>query len=226
MIVVLSVNTASKKAEKPIPEPLKSQDGEAVPIPVPLPLVVCIAKDCLDLPSDLRPFHERRRLRKSLSELVCDRYSDSKVPELDPVKDMHGDEPGLQMAVEELTRLRGKLEDNTVYQTEQKNRSEQNGDANQSNDAASIADLALERSDLQGKIAQSQLSDFKSQVKMRRKVLRKLGHLTSDGLLTSKGKAAAEVLILHIAQSWYFPLVHNACSFLHCSGHRGTQERG
>lgn len=194
MIVVLSVNTASKRAEKPMPEPLKSKDGEAVPIPVPLPLIVCIAKDCLELPSDLRPFHERCRLRKSLSELVCDRYSESKVPELHPIKDMHGDEPGLKMAVQELERFKGKLEANTVYQTEQKNQSDQNGGSRKEGDAASIAHLALERADLQGNIAQSQLSDFKSQVKMRRKVLRKLGHLSAEGLLTSKGKAAAEVL--------------------------------
>lgn len=195
VIVVLSVNTASKRAEKPIPEPLKSNDGEAVPIPVPLPLIVCIAKDCLELPSDLRPLSERQRLRKSLSDLVCDRYSDIKVPELHPIKDMYGVAPGLKLAVQELDRLNGKLDTNTVYQTEQKNGAGPNCDPNKSEDAASIAHLALERADLQGKIAQSQLSDFKSQVKMRRKVLRKLGHLTADGLLTSKGKAAAEVLL-------------------------------
>ena len=219
---MLSVNTASKRAEKPIPEPLKSKDGEAVPIPVPLPLIVCIAKDCLELPADLRPYQERCRLRKSLSELVCDRYSDSKVPELHPIKDMHGDEPGLKMAAQELELLRGKLEENTVYQTEQKNWWDQNGDANQSDDAASPAHLALERADLQAKIAQSQLSDFKSQVKMRRKVLRKLGHLTADGLLTSKGKAAAEVQIRHFCDFLVLRprYTRHSCRFLLRSGHQ------
>lgn len=193
VIVVLSVNTASKKAEKPMPEPLKSGAGEAVPIPVPLPLIVCIAKDCLELPSDLRPFHERQRLRKSLSDLVCDRYVDGDIPELHPIRDMNGSEPGLKLAVSELERLKGKLEVNKIHKTEQKNR-KQNGDAEKDdNGVLNVAHLALERADLQAKIAQSQLSDFKSQVKMRRKVLRKLGHLTQDGLLSSKGKAAAEV---------------------------------
>lgn len=119
------------------------------------------------------------------------------MPELHPIKDMHGDEPGLKLAVQEVERLRRKLDSNTVYQTEQKNKLDQSRDTEDaSDDAASIAHLALERADLQEKIAQSQLSDFKSQVKMRRKVLRKLGHLTADGLLTSKGKAAAEVPIM------------------------------
>ena len=39
----------------------------------------------------------------------------------------------------------------------------------------------------------SQLDDFREQVTKRRRVLRKLGHLTSDGMLTVKGQAAAEV---------------------------------
>jgi superfamily II RNA helicase len=193
IIVVLSVNAASKKAEKPVPEPLGSTHGEAVPIPVPLPLIVRIAKDCMDLPDDLRPISARQRLRKSLHDLVQMRYGgNSKVPELDPVQDMKRNEPGLKFAVEELARCRKKLEQNVIYQTEQKNG---NGQENEHDkiEFTSLAQLAMERADLQAKIAQSQLTNFKSQVKMRRKVLQKLGHLTSDGLLTAKGKAAAEV---------------------------------
>jgi hypothetical protein len=122
IIVVLSVNAASKKAEKPVPEPLGSTHGEAVPIPVPLPLIVRIAKDCMDLPDDLRPISARQRLRKSLHDLVQMRYGgNSKVPELDPVQDMKRNEPGLKFAVEELARCRKKLEQNVIYQTEQKN---------------------------------------------------------------------------------------------------------
>ena len=46
---------------------------------------------------------------------------------------------------------------------------------------------------MQAAIAQSHLSDFRDEVSKRRKVLRKLGHITDDGMLTIKGKAAAEV---------------------------------
>ena len=46
---------------------------------------------------------------------------------------------------------------------------------------------------MQGALAQSQLDDFRAQVGKRRRVLRKLGHLNDDGMLSVKGKAAAEV---------------------------------
>ena len=46
---------------------------------------------------------------------------------------------------------------------------------------------------MQAGIAQSQLTDFQDEVAKRRKVLLRLGHITADGLLTVKGKAAAEV---------------------------------
>lgn len=54
-------------------------------------------------------------------------------------------------------------------------------------------DLALEQDQLKEKIGQSELSSFREEVECRRKVLKRLGHLNSEGVLTLKGKAAAEV---------------------------------
>jgi rRNA-processing arch domain len=48
-------------------------------------------------------------------------------------------------------------------------------------------------SGVQDALAQSLLGAFKEEVAKRRKVLRRLGHITDDGMLTVKGKAAAEV---------------------------------
>ena len=46
---------------------------------------------------------------------------------------------------------------------------------------------------MQARIAKSHLDEFQEEVVKRRKVLLRLGHITEDGLLTVKGKAAAEV---------------------------------
>lgn len=45
----------------------------------------------------------------------------------------------------------------------------------------------------------SQLEDFREQVSKRRRVLRKLGHISAEGMLTVKGQAAAEVRTLPTA---------------------------
>lgn len=54
-------------------------------------------------------------------------------------------------------------------------------------------DLAMEREALKEKIGRSELASFRDEVECRRSVLKKLGHLDSEGVLTVKGKAAAEV---------------------------------
>lgn len=57
----------------------------------------------------------------------------------------------------------------------------------------SIENAPVSHPAVQARVAKSHLDEFQEEVVKRRKVLRRLNHITEDGLLTAKGKAAAEV---------------------------------
>lgn len=186
-VVMLPVSPLQSDSDRPKPEPLNSDAAVMVPIPVSLQLIVSISKERVELPSDVRPMSERKLVHKSLTSIVHDRYGGpSRVPELHPVKEMNIMHPKVKLAYDEVQKLRSKLADNVIYQKEQ-------GSTVDQQQYEEMKEMATERMDLQTKLARSQLTDFKNEVKIRLRVLKRLGHFDRQGMLTDKGKAAAEV---------------------------------
>lgn len=188
-VVMLAVDSASKASGAPVPEPLDSPRAEVIPVPVPLPLVVAIGKDRLAVEKDLRSDSAKRTVLRSLKGMVLDRYGGAThVPAMHPLTDLKLSGKAVKSAVRSLEAVQAQLEKNAMYQKEVGAAPGGEGDG-----FGELKALAVERASVQQALAQSQLTDFKEQVAKRRRVLRRLGHLTAENMLTAKGKAAAEV---------------------------------
>lgn len=186
-VVMLPIAAQRADNDRPTPEPLTSDAAVLTPIPVSLQLIVSISKERIQLPSDVRPASERQMVHKSLINIVHGRYEGpGHVPELHPIDDMGITHPKVKLAYEEAQKLKQMLTDNVIHQKEQ-------GSTVDQKQYEELKDMATERVDLQTKLARSQLTDFKNEVKMRLRVLKRLGHFDKQGMLTTKGKAAAEV---------------------------------
>jgi ATP-dependent RNA helicase DOB1 len=180
--VVMLAAHKNNDSGQPLPAPLDSPDAEMIPVPAPLPLIVSIGKDRISLEKDLRSEAAKDRVLRSLKGIVQERYGGSdNVPTLHPKSDMKiSDKKGLR-ALRKLKEIQERLNGNAVFRKEQEG------------DFAELKALAEERVGLQVAMQKSQLADFKDEVELRRRVLRRLGHLTAQNMLTVKGKAAAEV---------------------------------
>ena len=191
-VVMLAVDSASKASGTPTPEALDSPRAEVIPVPVPLPLVVAIGKDRLAVEKDLRSDAAKRTVLRSLKGAVLDRYGGAeRVPAMHPLQDLKLSGKAVKAAVRSLEAVQARLEGNAMYQQEVG--AAAGADAGAGGGFAELKALALERAGVQQALAQSQLTDFEEQVAKRRRVLRRLGHLTAENMLTAKGKAAAEV---------------------------------
>lgn len=187
VVVMLPVKPPRPDSDRPTPEPLTSSAAVLIPIPVSLQLVVAISTERVQLPLDVRPVSERQVVLASLAKLVHNRHGGPRrVPELDPVEDLQIEHPKVKLACEEVARLKVQLFNNVIFQKEQ-------GDASDQEEYEQLKDMATERMTLQTKVARSQLTEFQNEVKMRLRVLKRLGHFDSVGMLTAKGKSAAEV---------------------------------
>jgi hypothetical protein len=186
VMIMLCVNSHSKASGTPVPEALDSADAEVIPVPVPIPLIVGIGKDRIaPLEKDLRSESAKRGLLRTVRALVLDRYHGAdNVPTLHAVQDLHVTAKSAVAALEGMEGVKTRLRGNTLFEKKA---------AHETEAFEAVKELAVERAGLQAAMAHSQLSDFHDEVVKRRRVLRKLEHITADGLLTVKGKAAAEV---------------------------------
>lgn len=186
VVVMLPVTPPLSNSDRPMPAPLTSSTAVLIPIPVSLQLIVAISKERVQLPLDVRPLAERHRVLASLVKLVQGHGGPRRVPEMDPVRDLLIEHPKVKLACEEVARLRTQLSGNVIFMKE-------TGGALDQEQYEELKQLATERMDLQTKLARSQLTEFQNEVKMRLRILKRLGHVNAEGMLTAKGKAAAEV---------------------------------
>lgn len=192
VIVMLPVLPPQGDNDRPRPESLLSSSAVLIPIPVSLQLIVAIAKERLTLPLDVRPLSERQAVLASLVDLVHKQHGGPlRVPELDPIQDLQLTQPQVKRACEEINRLKSRLNQNIIFQKEQ-------GDAIDQEQYEDLKGMATERMDLQAKLARSQLTEFQNEVKIRMRILKRLGHFDTEGILTAKGKAAAEVRVCFV----------------------------
>jgi superfamily II RNA helicase len=200
-VVMLPIHK-SDAAGQPVPASLDSPHAEVIPVPAPLSLIVSIASDRIALEKDLRSEAAKQIVLRSLKGVVLERYGGTEhVPTLHPIRDFKITKKSVKKAVKKLEEIQSKLQRNAMYHKEQEG------------DFKMLKALAEERVGLQVALQRSQLTDFRDEVQRRRRVLRRLGHLTGTGMLSAKGKAAAEACAL-----LYVCLLSAAFSFLRFFG--------
>lgn len=166
---------------QPVPGSLNDDTTTMQVVPTPLSMLRGIGTLRIFIPQDLRPPEARAAVLATLRAL-CQRYKSSDLPLLDPVTDMHIDDPAVADAVAERARIAARLNENVLYRAEH----------GMADDAAALeplkkkAELVAEMEKVRAQMRESQLASFKEEAKNRSAVLRKLGHLTADNVVTTK----------------------------------------
>ena len=172
--------------------------AELVVAPVRLGLVTALGAPRVMVPPDLRPREARASVMLSLLEIL--RRFPQGVPELDPVEDLRVPEADLAPQVRDIEEAEAALLEcskdaraaagvRTVAEA---------ADADADAEAAETPyerreKLRTEAAGLRATQKKSHLSQFHRELKLRAAVLRRLGHIDAQDLVTGKGQAAREI---------------------------------
>ncbi|GFR47001.1 hypothetical protein Agub_g8684, partial [Astrephomene gubernaculifera] len=138
----------------------------------------------ISVPPDLRPEEARRAVMVQVGELLR-RHGEAGLPRLDPLEDMDLRDPQLPEIVGRIEALEAQLSRNPVFRAEK--------DATKLAPYLRRAALAARAEELRGQMRTSQLSAFREEAGCRMAVLRRLGHIDEEGVVTLKGRAACEI---------------------------------
>eukprot|EP01025_Chloroclados_australasicus_P031005 TRINITY_DN3127_c0_g2_i4.p1 TRINITY_DN3127_c0_g2~~TRINITY_DN3127_c0_g2_i4.p1 ORF type:complete len:311 (-),score=44.53 TRINITY_DN3127_c0_g2_i4:450-1382(-) len=137
----------------------------------------------MSLPDDLRSLDMRKSIMSQLKDYLA-RYPDG-LPLIDPINDMEIKDERLKSVISRIEDLEQQMLNNSFHDCE--------------NDNSKLG-LLHQRAELQAKadeirslMAKSQLDVFQQESKSRKKVLRRLGYIDKDDIVTSKGRAACEI---------------------------------
>ncbi|KAE8709192.1 putative disease resistance protein [Hibiscus syriacus] len=173
----VSKDGVGKKTIKIVP--LK-EPGEPLVVSVPLSQVTSLSSARLTIPKDLLPMEARENALKKLSEFIS-RYPNG-MP-LDTDDNIHSN--SYKKAVRRLEALESLFEKHEIAKSpliEQKlkllNRKEE---------------LTSKIRSIKKKMRSSTVLAFKDELKARKRVLRRLGYITSDDVVELKGKVACEI---------------------------------
>lgn len=171
--------TSDGPRPKPCP-PLPRQKGEMHVVPVQLPLICSLSNLRVAIPQDLRPAEARQSVLMAVQEL--EKRFPKGLPKLDPIEDMGIDDPDFVQLVREVEALEQKLLAHPCHKSEQ--------DEHQLRSFQRKAELNSAAQQLRMKMRDSQLHKFREELKNRSRVLKRLGHIDSDGVVQVKGRAA------------------------------------
>ncbi|KAG9134693.1 hypothetical protein Leryth_001017 [Lithospermum erythrorhizon] len=163
---------------KPCP-PRPGEKGEMHVVPVQLPLISALSKLRISVPSDIRPLEARQSILLAVQEL--EKRFPQGLPKLNPVKDMGIEDPELVDLLTQIEELEQKLYSHPLHKSQ---------DENQMKSFQRKAEVNHEIQQLKSKMRDSQLQKFRDELKNRSRVLKKLGHIDSDGVVQLKGRAA------------------------------------
>eukprot|EP00897_Mesotaenium_endlicherianum_P003950 jgi/Mesen1/3583/ME000020S03113 len=164
-----------------VPRPCpKGTKGEMHVIPVLLPLVSHISSLRVALPEDLRPPEARRNVQLSL--VALEKQFPDGFPSLDPVEDMGINDEEFIDIVKQIEEKEAALMKHPLFKSEV--------DAAQHEVFEKKAELAAQAQQLRLKMRESQLSIFRTELHNRSRVLKRLGHISADGVVQLKGRAA------------------------------------
>ncbi|XVE89346.1 hypothetical protein DITRI_Ditri19aG0194700 [Diplodiscus trichospermus] len=174
----VSKDGVGKKQIKMIPF---KEPGEPLVVSVPLSQVTSLSSARLNIPKDLLPLEARENALKKLSEFIS-RYANG-MP-LDP-EEMNIQSKSYKKAVRRLEALENLFEKHEIAKSpliEQKlkllNRKEE---------------LTAKIRSIKKTMRSSTALAFKDELKARKRVLRRLGYITSDDVVGLKGKVACEI---------------------------------
>ncbi|KAI4375499.1 hypothetical protein MLD38_013361 [Melastoma candidum] len=163
--------------------PLKDP-GEPVVVTIPLSELSSISSVCVVIPKDLLSLEVRENTLKKVSEVVA-RFQKQGVPPLDPLEDMKIKSDAYKKAVRRIEALESLFERHEVAKSpliEEK------------------LGVYYRKKELTAKIKtvrkamrSSSVMVFKDELKARKRVLRRLGYISSDGVVKLKGKVACEI---------------------------------
>ncbi|MEW5305305.1 MAG: hypothetical protein WDW36_007855 [Sanguina aurantia] len=183
VLLAVDLKSLSGASAQPLPAKMDSPDAVMEVVPAMLSTLTAISTLRVTIPADLRPSDNRRTVLLQLQEL-CRRYPDG-LAELDPIEDMGIHDPDLEPVVTRIEQLETQLASNPVFQSER----------DDVRFAAWMrrAQLQEEADALRAKLKESHLSAFRREAKNRTAVLRRLGHVSEEGVVTLKGRAACEI---------------------------------
>ncbi|CAM8933180.1 unnamed protein product [Rhodiola kirilowii] len=157
--------------------------GEPVVVSVPLSQLVSLSSIRLVIPKDLLPLGVRENTLKKISE-VCSRFSDG-IPLLDPEEDMKIVNKSYKKVVRRLEALESLFKKHSIAKSPL---IQQKLQALHMKKELSAKIKAAKRT-----MRSSSTLAFKDELKARKRVLRRLGYITSDDVVELKGKVACEI---------------------------------
>lgn len=152
-------------------------------IPVPLSAIDCVSTLWITLPDDLRREYQRTAVLSSLCTLH-NTYPCS-FPTVDVLKDMHLKDPEVVSEGKDLETLLSAHQSSQIYGVLQ--------EKDALKDISEKVSLLVEADKLRDEIQQSFYSNFCEEAKARTAVLKRLGHLNDEDVVTLKGKVACEI---------------------------------
>lgn len=163
----------------PIKEP-----GEPAVISIPLSQIDCLSSIRIIIPKDLLPVKARENTLKKVSE-VLNRFVKEGTPLLDPEDDMKVQSSSYRKAARRIEMLENLFEKHEIAKSpliEQKLKV-----------LHTKKELTAKIKSIKRMMRSSSVLAFKGELKARKRVLRRMGYITSDDVVELKGKVACEI---------------------------------
>jgi ATP-dependent RNA helicase DOB1 len=173
---------------KVAPAPLDAPRAEMRVVPVALSLLAALSTLRISIPPDLTAPKARRAVLDTVRELAA-KYPGGALPLLDPVADVGVTEPAALAAAARAAAAEKKLARNAVARAERA----PGGSAAATAALREQAELLARADALQQEAKQSDLASFNAESACRIALLRRLGFVGADDVITLKGRAACEV---------------------------------
>ncbi|KAJ9698970.1 hypothetical protein PVL29_007845 [Vitis rotundifolia] len=160
------------------------EPGEPVVVTVPISQIDSLSSVRLIISKDLLPLEARENTLKKVSE-VLSRFAKEGIPLLDPEEDMKVQSSSYRKAVRRIEALESLFDKHEVAKSpliEQKLKV-----------LHMKKELTAKIKSIKRTMRSSTALAFKDELKARKRVLRKLGYVTSDNVVELKGKVACEI---------------------------------
>ncbi|KAG2608847.1 DExH-box ATP-dependent RNA helicase DExH9-like [Panicum virgatum] len=177
----VSKDSSGKKTMKIIP--LK-ECGEPVVISLPLSQIDGLSSIRMYIPKDLLPVEARENTLRKVEE-VLSRFAKDGVPLLDPEEDMKVQSKSFRKATRRIEALEGLFEKHDIRGSPHIQQKLKVLHAKQ--------ELSAKIKSIKKTMRSSTALAFKDELKARKRVLRRLGYVTSDDVVEVKGKVACEI---------------------------------
>ncbi|EYU33293.1 hypothetical protein ABFS82_14G086200 [Erythranthe guttata] len=163
--------------------PLKDP-GEPAVISIPISQIDSLSSIRLIIPKDLLPVEARENTLKKISEVLT-RFAKEGMPRLDPEDDMKVQSSSYRKASRRIEALESLFEKHEIAKSpliEQKLKV-----------LHSKKELTTKIKSIKKTLKSSSVLAFKDELKARKRVLRRLGYISSDDVVELKGKVACEI---------------------------------